>query len=294
MKRGFKYIYLIFFLLLSALSCKAQIVYSWSVSNPPGFRWGHIDMSRPEVVDSTYLVVTYALRRRMSAADDTLSGKDLLELQMGRKYNSFFSRTVRDVDIKNTMEMMKKMCFEVHSDGCLGITLLFDHASGVLHVDNRLPFSSKTAEYEEPAPVMEWTYHENDTLTVMGYPCQAATCSYGGREWKVYYTPAIPLPYGPWKLSGAKGLILRAGDSEGDYMFEAAGLTQKPCPIERYEWSRKKMTKEEYKAYERNIHENAGVYVRNNNIRLFRTDNSEKGYHRFTEDWSTYYNPLER
>lgn len=35
----------------------------------------------------------------------------------------------------------------------------------------------------------------------MGYQCHAATCSYGGRNWKVYYASDIPLPYGPWMLN---------------------------------------------------------------------------------------------
>lgn len=279
--------------LFTNLKADAQIVHSWMGSFPE-FGWGHVDMSRPEVIDSTYLDITYSLRRRMSARDDTLGGEDLLELQMGRRYNAFFSRTMRDIDIENTREMLKKMYLKQMPDGCLGVSLLFDHASGMVSVDNRLPFSTKTVEYEEPVPVMEWRYSGSDTLTVMGYLCHAASCSYGGREWKVYYTTDIPLPYGPWKLTGAKGLILRACDSAGDYVFEAVGLTQDPRPIERYEWSRKKMTKEEYMSYERNIHENAGAYVRNNNIYLSIRDNSEKGYHRFTEDWSAYYNPLER
>ncbi len=54
----------------------------------------------------------------------------------------------------------------------------------------------------------------------MGYHCHAAKCTYGGREWKVYYTNDIPLlPYGPWKLNGVKGLVLKAEDSEHNFVF---------------------------------------------------------------------------
>jgi GLPGLI family protein len=53
---------------------------------------------------------------------------------------------------------------------------------------------------------------------------------------------AVPMmaPYGPWKLNGAKGLVLKAADTEGNFVFEAVGLTQKEQPIIRYEWNRKK------------------------------------------------------
>ncbi|WP_438638229.1 GLPGLI family protein [Muribaculum gordoncarteri] len=44
---------------------------------------------------------------------------------------------------------------------------------------------------------------------------------FGGRNWKVYYTNDIPVPYGPWKLNGVKGLVLKAEDSENNFIFEA-------------------------------------------------------------------------
>ena len=94
----------------------------------------------------------------------------------------------------------------------------------------------------------------------MGYLCQAATCSYGGRDWKVYYTDRIPLPYGPWKLAGTPGLILKAMDTENNFVFESVGLTQKSAPIIRYDWDRRKMKKDEWRKYERRIYEQAGVF----------------------------------
>ncbi len=259
----------------------------------PKFGWGHVNMSKSQTIDSTYLTITYAMKRRMSAQEDTLKGEDLLELQMGRKFNAFFSKALREVDIINTRDMMKKMYIKPHPEGCLGLSLIFDHSSKTLKVDNRLPYSSNIMEYEEPIPQTEWKYLP-DTMRVMGYLCHAAESSFGGREWKVYYTDDIPLPYGPWKLNGSKGLILRAGDKEGDYIFEAVGLTQQPQPILRYEWKRKETTKDEYLKYERNIHEKAGVYIRNNGIRIRINDNSEKGAHKLVEDWEAYYNPLEK
>lgn len=271
----------------------SQVIYSW-IQSSPSFSWGHIDMGRYNVIDTTYLDITYSMSRRMIANEDSLSGEDLLELQLGRRYNAFFSRPLREVDSINTQDMIKKMYIKPHPEGCMGFELFYDNINATLKVDNRIPFLSRTMEYEEPIPKIEWLYLQNDTLTVMGYLCYGAECGYGGREWKVYYTPDISLPYGPWKLIGAKGLILRAADKDGDYVFEVAGMTQQPKPIIRYEWSRKQTTKDDFMKYERDIHEKAGAYIRNNKIRYMINDNSEKGYHLSTEDWAVYYCPLER
>jgi GLPGLI family protein len=65
-----------------------------------------------------------------------------------------------------------------------------------------------------------------DTLTLLSYPCQKAVCRFKGRTWEAWFTPAIPRSEGPWKLHGLPGLILKASDSRGEYLFECTGLIQ--------------------------------------------------------------------
>ncbi len=57
--------------------------------------------------------------------------------------------------------------------------------------------------------------------TVCGYACRIAQGEYGGRTWIVKYAPEIPVPNGPWKLTGLPGLILDATDTEGIHHFGA-------------------------------------------------------------------------
>lgn len=76
--------------------------------------------------------------------------------------------------------------------------------------------------YIEPFPT-DWEIGEG-TKEIAGYACQAAHLNFAGREWKVWYTEEIPLPYGPWKLVGLPGLVLAAEDASGEVLFELAEI----------------------------------------------------------------------
>ena len=77
--------------------------------------------------------------------------------------------------------------------------------------------------YTEPLEKQTWKLAPADS-TILGYPCQAATCSFRGRNWHVYYTTEIPISDGPWKLQGLPGLILYAEDESGIFTFECIEL----------------------------------------------------------------------
>lgn len=232
---------------------------------------------------------------RSSETDDSLSYEDLMDLQMGRKYNAFFSRNLRETDTKNTESFNTHMYFAAgYEKSFIGFDLLLGHEDGTLTETNRLPYTTEVIEYDEAIPAITWEYLPEDTLTVMGYLCQAATCTYGGRDWKVYYTDRIPLPYGPWKLAGAPGLILKAMDTENNFVFESVGLTQKSAPIIRYDWDRRKMKKDEWRKFERRVYEQAGVFARSTGTRILIV--SDQGNRRLGENdnWSEYHITLER
>lgn len=74
--------------------------------------------------------------------------------------------------------------------------------------------------YEEDARPIRWTLSEK-TDTVCGYLCKKATGTYGGRTWTAWYAPEIPVPFGPWKLTGLPGLVLDATDAEHIHRFTA-------------------------------------------------------------------------
>lgn len=76
--------------------------------------------------------------------------------------------------------------------------------------------------YDEPLTEMEWQISDS-TATILGYECVLASTDYHGRRWQAWFTPEVPVPFGPWKLRGLPGLILKATADNG-YSFLATGI----------------------------------------------------------------------
>lgn len=77
--------------------------------------------------------------------------------------------------------------------------------------------------YTEPSDEMQWTLIPDSTNVILGYDCNLAESDYHGRHWKAWFAPEIPLCFGPWKLHGLPGLILKA-EADGGFSFNATGL----------------------------------------------------------------------
>ena len=64
---------------------------------------------------------------------------------------------------------------------------------------------------KEITPKIEWKL-SNDTKLIGKFTCKKATTFFRGRQYTAWFTPEIPVPFGPWKLQGLPGLILEAYD----------------------------------------------------------------------------------
>ncbi|MDR3287314.1 MAG: GLPGLI family protein [Prevotellaceae bacterium] len=95
--------------------------------------------------------------------------------------------------------------------------------------------------YEEPVPKFEWKFHP-DTTTILGYKCMKATTTFRGRNYEVWFTPFIPIRYGPWKFNGLPGLILKATDTKGYFEWIAIGF-EKPQNKDLYVINFEKISK---------------------------------------------------
>jgi GLPGLI family protein len=92
-------------------------------------------------------------------------------------------------------------------------------------IDRMVVFSPFHVEGKMETP--QWQFISDSTATILGYQCHLAVTKFKGRTWKAWYADDIPLDNGPWKLCGLPGLILRAYDSQRQFVFNATGMEQK-------------------------------------------------------------------
>ena len=130
-------------------------------------------------------------------------------------------------------EILMKSCMTVEPDG----STKWDLTKGPVKKSHNFVFTKPAEEsltfynkfgedlgfYSEPLDEMQWTMAEDSTANILGYECVMAESDYHGRHWKAWFTPEIPMPFGPWKLHGLPGLILKA-EANGGFSFTATGL----------------------------------------------------------------------
>ena len=151
-------------------------------------------------------------------------GVDWMFLDIGDKITKFYSRYD---EIKDSMmsEGLKKglSAWDLHEStkqyfvqpGTAVYYQLYDQKKTRVTAK----FMPNGYVYEEPMKMPEWKL-ENKSLMLYGYQCRRAMTHYCGRDWEVYYAPELPFSYGPWKLWGLPGLIVRATDSDHHFLFE--------------------------------------------------------------------------
>lgn len=83
---------------------------------------------------------------------------------------------------------------------------------------------------EDQYPLHNWTI-TTESKNISGYPCVKARTNYRGRVWEAWFTPDIPLPYGPWKLCGLPGLIIEAKDDTGTYTLRVEKIEYRKDPV---------------------------------------------------------------
>jgi len=98
---------------------------------------------------------------------------------------------------------------------------------------------TKTVEYRGNFYVVPLTMERikwsllPDKKMILGYACNAATCFFKGRNYKVFYTTKLSgTSAGPWKLNGLPGIILEAKDAKNEVVFKADQILLKPTYYE--------------------------------------------------------------
>lgn len=184
------------------------------------------------------VMVSYDYTRPLKSGKTATSKMSLLASSAEAKYFNDMSLWVDS--LKSTpegkgkyMDILKKACMTMEPDGSVS----WDLTKGPVKKSYTYVFTSPDTEtltvydkygedlgyYTEPLSEMEWTVLEDSTATVLGYECFMAESNYHGRHWKAWFTPEIPLSFGPWKLHGLPGLILKA-EANGGFSFVTTGM----------------------------------------------------------------------
>lgn len=231
---------------------------------------GYIAMSNTDnyvAIDTTTVRVWYALNALDIKDENTYIDWQILEV--GRhcnKYYSYFvweSDSLRTADYKtNRSGNFSKKLLPRGRNGYGSWNELQYHVliaeNGVIRTYNRERLPEYEGYYDEPYPEMVWTLTQ-ETATVGGFHCQKATCQYHGRDFEAWFTPEVPMKFGPWKFGGLPGLIVKVYDTDHYYTFECTNVERVNRPIVRSKYSsRWPIKREKVLKFERKINECPG------------------------------------
>ena len=193
--------------------------------------WQHVgaqNASKNEAIDTALYVAIYDYQcRTLDDEGQPVTDQGQIAVQVGR-------HVVKSMSYANYLLTSKESHTWSISDAAtryqefkLHIPTVFtNHPEGETTV--REFIHPNEFEGSEPTPSISWTLCE-DTLTVGGYACRTATCTFRGLEWHVCYTEEVPSSAGPWRLHGLPGLIVQA-ESEA-HTFCLTELQQENSPI---------------------------------------------------------------
>lgn len=131
--------------------------------------------------------------------------------------------------------------------------------------------------YIEEASKISWNLTD-ESDSICGYLCEKAIGEYGGRSWSVWYTSQIPVMYGPWKLCGVPGLVLKAEDADGIFVFDAISFRKSSVAMPPLNTDKHiKTTREKFIRQKNNFEKNPVANISFESIGSINIDKQGKG-----------------
>ncbi|MDR1371010.1 MAG: GLPGLI family protein [Dysgonamonadaceae bacterium] len=121
--------------------------------------------------------------------------------------------------------------------------IIKDRNTNSLSYVDYVGMQSDTYGYDDKLK-LSWQINQ-DTTSILGYPCLKATVDFRGRTYTAWFSTDIPINDGPWKFMGLPGLILKISDTNNLFRFEMIGVeniaesTSIRIPKIKYECNRK-------------------------------------------------------
>ncbi len=161
-------------------------------------------------------------------------GKEIAEssdciLLIGEDQSKFYDYSAFRVDSVSALPGVSDDMVKKFNEDFMKSETYFDQEVNTSLKDDKITVFCDMAperyKYEQKIPLMTWEETE-ETADICGYQCKKATAEYGGRKWEAWYAEDIAVPFGPWKLNGLPGLVLKATDESGAHSFEAIAFRQ--------------------------------------------------------------------
>lgn len=186
---------------------------------------------RKDTIDQVVFRMQYDVDGCIDTVKQERFGETMM-LEVGQQASKFYSYTkyvsdsVFAVDVANkaSQETMIEHARQ-YGQSKLNEQTYKRYPVGKVTTLNEIAGDINRLRCEETEERPEWTLTA-DTATILSYVCHKATCYFKGRHWTAWFTADIPSSEGPWKLYGLPGLILKAEDSEGHYIFTCTGIEQ--------------------------------------------------------------------
>jgi GLPGLI family protein len=296
------YLLFIYFVILSGILTAQSVISQYSAIK-------YIGKEAVTVLDSAKLRITYSLNYVPDSLKPQQNLKDRKTLLIGDKINYFYSYYLRLADSALTADFDKgknsapiKPSAGVQGEG--GQIYTYPATKERTVVESITDLS--TYRYQETVENLQWELCA-DTCTILSYPCLKAITRFRGRDWTIWFTMDIPIDAGPWKLCGLPGLIMKASDSKGHYVFECIGIEQlvqkkEPVIIRKEDYT--DCTRIEYMKAQKRFYENYvnallalgfTVFITDNNNKIIETlSTPNKKYEEKNVSWMTGVNIADR
>lgn len=186
------------------------------------FSWGTC-FSQLSKKDSLRGEFTYLLKAKLNTLTPNYIHEEFFSLQIGDKRTFFAS----------IQSLKRDSVFQTLPIKTLDNGAKLLSSKGVSVPKTKFSFtiiqSNENIQYFNLVAMSILTYKESiiknwklidETKVINTFNCKKAEVTFKGRNWVAWYSPEIPLPYGPYKFSGLPGLIVKIADDKEEYDFE--------------------------------------------------------------------------
>ena len=231
----------------------------------------------PCAIDTSNIQIYYAFCASDICNEDTY--RDLFSLEIGKKNTKFYSQYLADAEEKankwSKAHPKANSAPRVSPEGRYHNGWSeYQYSQWFISNDTLTEYScfpfglgKYNCYHKERYPEQIWEI-ASDTMTVCGQLCQKAVCRFRGRDYAAWFTPNIPIPYGPWKFGGLPGVILKVSDKDNLYSFECVRISTQKKPLFKEDYSRyNEMERRKLLKLQRGINEDYGNYIKLTNTK---------------------------